>query len=645
MKLKTYLGLIMMMFSILAFSQEDIKPVSPKDSIAVEKLLQQSKDNFSEAPEKAILYAERAYRYADSIKYYSGAATGLKNIGIAYYYQGKNVEALEYWKQAFEIFKLMGDESGEANILSNIGAIYFNGGDDAKALDYYLQALVLAEKTGDKLRILTTLNNIGGVYFNKKATQDKALPYFLKALKLSEEIDDKEGIGTTATNLGEYYFENNDNLQAIFYFDKAVIAYDNSENSPYAYNALGKVHVRQKNYELAITYHQKALAIGEKLNGNLDIVQSLKGLGQANITRGDLTNGLGYLKKAEILALDFKFSQELKEIYEDLAKSYSSLQNYQSAYIYQTKFTNIKDTLYNTDTDKKLERLQFDFDLQKKEAVINLLTKDKELQEAELNRQKLAKNAFLIGAILILFITIMLYRNYLRKVRTNKLLDQQKDEIEKLLLNTLPATIAKELQETGFAESKEYHKVSVLFSDFVDFTKLAEKDTAQELVTHLNRCIGAFDDIMGKYQLEKIKTIGDAYMCAGGIPELSEGHIVRIVMAGHEMIHFMDGINIERAELGLPPWKLRVGIHIGPLVAGVVGKKKYTYDIWGNTVNIASRMESNSEPGRVNVSRSVYELIKDQFNCTYRGKISAKNLGEVEMYFVDPLNENKYLNV
>ena len=104
------------------------------------------------------------------------------------------------------------------------------------------------------------------------------------------------------------------------------------------------------------------------------------------------------------------------------------------------------------------------------------------------------------------------------------------------------------------------------------------------------------------------------------------------------MIQFMDGINAERAGMGLPPWKLRVGIHIGPLVAGVVGKKKYTYDIWGNTVNIASRMESNSEPGRVNVSQSVYELIKDQFNCTYRGKISAKNLGEVEMYFVDPIN-------
>lgn len=645
MRTKNYFAVIFTFISLSGFSQIVKEIVSVKDSMEVNRLIQLSRNNFSEAPDMSIVYAEKAHKYADSVKFYSGAAVALKTIGIAYYYQGKNIEALDYWQKAFEIYKLINDEAGESNILSNIGAIYFNEGDDVKALEYYLNALSLAEKTGDKLRILTTSNNIGGVYFNKKATQAKALPYFLKALSLSEEIDDKEGIGTSAANLGEFYFENNDGTKAIEYFEKSLKAYNNSENSPYAYNALGKVHKRRKEYAKAINYHNKALAISEKLNGSLDIVQSLKGLGQTNMDQGNLSIGLGYLKRAEKLALDFKFTQELKDIYEELAISYSKMRNFETAFIYQTKYTNIKDTLYNIETDKKLGKLQFDFDLEKKQSVINLLTKDKELQEAALNRQKLVKNAYLLGALMILFITIILYRNFLRKVRTNKLLDQQKDEIEKLLLNTLPAKIAKELQETGYAESKEYHNVSVLFSDFVDFTRLAEKDSAQELVTHLNRCIGAFDDIMGKYKLEKIKTIGDAYMCAGGIPELSEGHIFRIVMAGLEMIHFMDGINEERSRLGLAPWKLRVGIHTGPLVAGVVGKKKYTYDIWGNTVNIASRMESNSEPGRVNVSEAVYQLIKDKFICTYRGKIHAKNLGDVEMYFVDPLPNQKVIEI
>ena len=216
------------------------------------------------------------------------------------------------------------------------------------------------------------------------------------------------------------------------------------------------------------------------------------------------------------------------------------------------------------------------------------------------------------------------------------MLDQQKDEIENLLLNTLPAEIAKELQTTGKAEPRHYDQVSVLFSDFVDFTSHSEKTTPQELVEHLNRCIGAFDDIMGKYHLEKIKTIGDAYMCAGGIPVESKDHILRIVKAGHEMHEWIQEDNIKRVSEGLAPWYLRIGIHIGPLVAGVVGKKKYAYDIWGNTVNIASRMESNGQAGKVNVTEAVYDLIKDKFECTHRGKIHAKNVGEVEMYFVGP---------
>ena len=608
---------------------------SVNDTLTINKLLQESKSNFSEAPEKAITLALEAYRYADSVKYLEGAALALKNAGIGYYYQGKDSDAIEYWNKSLEKYKQLKDEVGEANILSNIGAIYFNGGVDDKALEYYLQSLKLAEKTGDKLRILTALNNIGGVYFNKEATKIKALPYFIKSLDLSKEVNDKEATGTAAVNLGEYYFWKKNDSLALEYYKEAIIAYNNSENSPYAYNKMGEVYERRGSYNLAKSYHNKALTIAEKLQGSLDIVQSLKGLGVSFISTGNVSEGLAYLKRAEKLGTEFKFSNELKDVYIELADAYSGMNDYKNAYLYQTKFTSIKDTLYNLETDKKLGSLQFEFDLEKKENQINLLTKDKELQEISLKRQRLAKNAFLAGALMILFITVMLYRNYLRKVRTNKLLDQQKDEIEKLLLNTLPAKIAKELQETGHAQSREYDQVSVLFSDFVDFTKLAEKDSAAELVNHLNKCIGAFDDIMGKYELEKIKTIGDAYMCAGGIPDPSAGHVYRIVMAAQEMVEFMDSINADREKMGLAPWKIRIGIHVGHLVAGIVGKKKYIYDIWGSTVNIASRMESNSEAGRINISQAVYEQIKDKFDCTYRGKISAKNLGEVEMYFVE----------
>ncbi len=620
----------------IAFTQEASDIVFTKeDTIRVNQLISLSKTYFSKAPDSAIAYAIQAKELAESVQYLEGLAYALKNIGIAYYNQGKDVEALDNWKRSLDIFKSIKDEIGTANILNNIGAIYFYQKDLTNALEYYLQSLKLAEKTKDKLRILSVLNNIGGVYFEKQATYDKALIYFLKALPLSEELKDSETFGTIAANLGEiYYVRNNDSL-ALKYFNKSAKAFNNSENSPWAYNSLGKVYNRENKYDLAIFYHKKALDIGTKLNGNLDIVQSLMGLAKTYISKEQYNEALAYLKKAEKNAIEHRFSGELKNVYEEFSRVYNQLSDYKNAFVYQSKYSSIKDTLYNIETDRKLGSLQFDFDIQKKQSEVDLLTINKALQENNIKRQKFAKNAFLIGFILVLLGAINIFRNYLRKIKVNKLLDKQKEEIEGLLLNILPADVAKELQDSGNSPPRSYKKVSVLFSDFKGFTRHAEGMTPEELVEELNTCFVAFDDIVGKYGLEKIKTIGDAYMCAGGIPTEKEGHEFDMIKASLEMQQHIINHNIKRNEKGLESWDLRVGIHVGPIVAGVVGKKKYAYDIWGSTVNIASRMESNGEAGKVNISESTYHLIKDQYNCTHRGKIYAKNVGEIDMYFIE----------
>lgn len=213
----------------------------------------------------------------------------------------------------------------------------------------------------------------------------------------------------------------------------------------------------------------------------------------------------------------------------------------------------------------------------------------------------------------------------------------QKIEIEKLLLNILPAETARELNQKGFATPKYYENVSVLFTDFKDFTKIAEGLSPQELVAELNACFIAFDEIIEKNNLEKIKTIGDAFMCAGGIPVANQTHPIDAVKAGLEIQEYMNEANKKRREKGNMSWNLRIGIHTGPLVAGVVGKRKFAYDIWGDAVNIASRMETSGEIGKVNISDSTYMLVKDTFLCQHRGKISAKNKGEVDMYFIQGL--------
>lgn len=214
-------------------------------------------------------------------------------------------------------------------------------------------------------------------------------------------------------------------------------------------------------------------------------------------------------------------------------------------------------------------------------------------------------------------------------------LNQAKKETEELLLNILPAQIAEELRETGKAKPKHYPLVSVLFTDFKGFTQIAEKLSPQEVIEELDACFLAFDEICEKHHLEKIKTIGDSYMCAGGLPLANETNPVDCVRAGLEMQAWMQTRNTEKEAQGEQTWKLRLGIHSGELMAGVVGKNKFAYDIWGDTVNLASRMESAGEVNKVNISEATYELIKTQFTCVPRGKINAKHKGEIEMYFVE----------
>ncbi|MEO8412678.1 MAG: adenylate/guanylate cyclase domain-containing protein [Ginsengibacter sp.] len=623
-------------FCIFTYSQsaKDSTLGSTADTAAVNRLLQQSKGHFSDNPAKAISLAMEAKNLAEKIKFSEGTAFALKNIGLGYYYQGKYLEALQNWNESLAAFKQIKDETGEANLLNNIAAIYTQQGDDEKGLEYSLKSLAISEKLKDKLRILSALNTVGSIYFNKKATWDKALNYLLMALPYCEELGNSEALGTISENIGEIYFEKNDFTNAISYFEKSIKALGESPNSSFAYTGIGKVYLQEGDITHALSYNNKALAIAEKFNSKPNIVRALEGIAQVYVRKKDYSTALGYLSRAKGVAGEIKAAPDLKDIYRDMAESYAKIQDYKNAFTYQTLYSDIKDTLYSYAADKKLGSLQFEFDLEKKQSQINLLTKDKALTALELNRQKFVTNAFMVGLTLAFMIAVLVFRSYLIKKRTNKILDRQKMEIESLLLNILPAEVAKELQVKGYAEPKYYESVAVLFTDFKGFTLIADKMSPQELLEELNVCFLGFDAITEKYNLEKIKTIGDSYMCAGGIPTLHEQHVESIVHASLEIRDFILDFNQKRKEAGSQPWDMRIGIHVGPVVAGVVGKKKYVYDIWGSTVNIASRMESNGLPGQVNISSAVYELVKDKFHCSYRGKIQAKNIGEIDMYFV-----------
>jgi adenylate cyclase len=311
-------------------------------------------------------------------------------------------------------------------------------------------------------------------------------------------------------------------------------------------------------------------------------------------------------------------------------------------------YTAMRDSIRSDENTRLLLRQQYAYDYANREA---LLVAEQEKKDAvaaeELRRRNLQRNAFIGGFVLMLVLagTFLFQRNRINKERGRS---------EELLLNILPKEVADELKVKGEAEARHFDQVTILFTDFKGFTQLSEKVTPAELVAELNTCFKAFDAIMAKYRIEKIKTIGDAYMAAGGLPDPKHGSPAVVVHAGLDMQDFMKRYKHERQAAGKPAFEMRVGIHTGPVVAGIVGVKKFQYDIWGDTVNTASRMESSGEVGMVNISEATYRLVNGEwslatggnphspvanshspaFTFTPRGKVQAKGKGEMEMYFV-----------
>lgn len=279
---------------------------------------------------------------------------------------------------------------------------------------------------------------------------------------------------------------------------------------------------------------------------------------------------------------------------------------------------------------------------------------EKELQlqktlvaEAELGKQQSENMRNLLGlvAAFVLVMAMLFYFRFRAKRRAanelaekNALVEAEKKRSDNLLLNILPPAIAQELKTRNKVAARKYDQATVMFIDFTGFTQVAERLSPEMLVEELDYCFSNFDRIISQYRIEKIKTIGDAYLCASGLSDMNASPS-DIIRAALEIQDFLLALKAERMDRSMPYFEARVGIHIGPVVAGVVGAKKFAYDIWGDTVNVAARFEEACEPGRVNVSENVYDFARYEFEWNYRGKIAAKNKGAMDMYYVTAVKQ------
>ena len=504
-------------------------------------------------------------------------------------------------------------------------------GDLEGALKANFRSLEYAQERGDKKRVGNAYLGLGDVYSVSGAHQNST-DYYSKAIRIFREIKDSEKLASALFNLGDEYLKQDSLVAAVTHFSESAQLFEElGYDIGVAYNLgnMGMVYAMQGDDKLALANINEAMAILEEQQDYYGISEFLAYMSDIYLSRNDLQTALGYAERSLELAFSYGLKDQLSDTNLKLASLHEQLGNTGISYQYYKDHIAYRDSVKNMESIQQMADLETSYQVSQKQVEVDLLNQQKKTQK--IIAFSTGSAMFLIGII-----AIGLYRRNKFIQKTKRLIEVEKDRSEALLLNILPFEIAEELKANGSAEAREFEKVSILFTDFKEFTQTAEKLSAQELVLEINNCFIAFDHICGEFELEKIKTIGDSFMAAGGLPVPSEAAVKNMVLAGLEMQRFIAERKKQLHAEGKPAFAMRLGIHTGPVVAGIVGVKKFQYDLWGDTVNTASRMESNGEVGKVNISRHTYELLRadPEFVFEKRGKIMVKGKGALEMYFV-----------
>lgn len=496
-------------------------------------------------------------------------------------------------------------------------------------------ALASFFKSMEYASVIQYKQGIGKLYisiadtYSEIGNSTNAIEYYNKGIDVLREVKDSMSLAKALINAGDEFFNQGELDSAILLTGESstifqILKYPLGRG--YSLGNMGMVYAQQGRDEQALGNINEAIEILEEQEDYYPISVYLTYMSDIYLKRGNIASALGFAERSLKLAKLYGLKDEISAANLKLSEIYEETGNTVASYKYYKDHIAYRDSVKNIESVQQMADLRTNFEVSQKQVEVDLLNQQKKTQ-------RIIAIATSIALLLIGLLAVGLYRRNMFIRKTKQIIEEEKQRSEKLLLNILPQETAQELKENGQVKAKKFESVTVLFTDFKDFTKSAEQVSPELLVESIDFYFKAFDAITTKYDLEKIKTVGDSYMCAGGLPLVSPDHAKHIVQAAKEMLCFVK--REAQSKSNRLHFEIRIGIHTGPVVAGIVGDKKWQYDIWGDTVNIASRMESYSAPGKINLSDTTYQCIAPDFKCKYRGEIEVKNRGSLKMYYLE----------
>lgn len=660
--------------------------IAPADTHRVTLLTDYAWEINESETDLAEVKLREAIDLAQKLGFKQGEATAWNGFGVLEEIRGNYRKSIEHYEKALALRRQTGDKRGEAGIHTNLGNAYESLGELPAAINKHRESLAIFESIHDTLRMARAFSNIssvlslGGAYpeafeaLNKARllvenkgdspttfkiyTQlghnrfdldmfSKAKDWYQKSLLLRQKSGDPVDIADGLVDLGNALDELNNadsSRLAVQYYLQALKIYREQDDEPsigLVCNNVGDAYKHLEQLDEAMEYLRESERIRLALEDEPGLMETYNTINDVLFRQGKTKESLQYIRQYSEIAEKIGNENMRMAAMKDFARAYAEMGDFSKAYEYQSAYNDLRFKVIDEKRAQNIETQQALTSLQERQMALDREKTNTALREAELATARTFRNALLGGAVLLILLVGLLFNRNRLRARANRLLTAKNETIERerqradtLLQNILPEKTAEELKTNGTVKPVYYESVTVLFSDFKNFTTIAEKMSPEALVQELDECFRLFDAIVEQHGLEKIKTIGDAYMCAGGLPVPNQTHALDMVRAALEMQQGLQELGRQKAAAGKPFFEMRIGIHSGPVVAGVVGSHKFAYDIWGDTVNTAARLEQGGEPGKVNISETTWEKVRAEFDCTFRGKLPAKNKGEIAMYFV-----------